>query len=668
MIAEIKKYTFLVHHRDYESLLKSLYEAGVMHIVEKRKFDENSAINNDIELLGKYKIAIKHLSRLVQSDKIPEETADPAEVLSAYEASVKEIEENKSRLEKLRSEASRAEPWGNFDDDTFKKLQGSGWSLSLFSCPQKSFKEDWNNVYTIEIIGRKTGRVYFAVIHREDEIPGVDADPEKIPERPASSVNAEIALYESRRAEIVAELNSMAPGWLKALENGTLSLINKIEYTGTAEQADKYADNNIYVLEGWVPAAEENKIKEIIDNSACYSFVSEPEKGEKIPVILVNNKFSALFEPISKLFALPDYRELDLTPFFAPFFVMFFGFCVGDAGYGLLFVLAGFIIKRRIKPGFRPFVTLAQYLGVATVIFGIVSGTFFGINLIDTGYKITDRSIINLNNDGVPQNVLTAMTGLKGQSFQTRAEYTIEVIKIVGDDAFKANKRAIIKNAESDFAILNTFRYLMQDSLSMFYLAIILGALQILFGMILKIVNISRQKGFKYSLSNVGWVLLIITLIVFKGGAVLGLVDPTRVRLLFNILIAVSGILIFLLNSPGLNVFLRIGSGVWDSYNVITGVFGDLLSYIRLFALGISSAILGFVFNDISLQLLSVPYVGWFFFLIILLIGHSLNVFMATLGGFVHPMRLTFVEFYKNAGFTGGGIEYKPFKNKTIND
>jgi V/A-type H+-transporting ATPase subunit I len=129
-------------------------------------------------------------------------------------------------------------------------------------------------------------------------------------------------------------------------------------------------------------------------------------------------------------------------------------------------------------------------------------------------------------------------------------------------------------------------------------------------------------------------------------------------------MLGLSGVLIFLLNSPGINVFLRIGSGIWDSYNVITGVFGDLLSYIRLFALGISSGILGFVFNDISLPLLSVPYVGWLFFIIVLLIGHSINIFMATLGGFVHPMRLTFVEFYKNAGFTGGGIEYKPFKIK----
>ena len=114
------------------------------------------------------------------------------------------------------------------------------------------------------------------------------------------------------------------------------------------------------------------------------------------------------------------------------------------------------------------------------------------------------------------------------------------------------------------------------------------------------------------------------------------------------------------LNKPGASVFSRIGGGLWDSYGMVTGLFGDLLSYIRLFALGISSAILGFVFNDISLQLLEVPWIGWLLFLIILVAGHSINLFLAVLGGFIHPMRLTFVEFYKNAGFEGGGKEYKP--------
>lgn len=108
-------------------------------------------------------------------------------------------------------------------------------------------------------------------------------------------------------------------------------------------------------------------------------------------------------------------------------------------------------------------------------------------------------------------------------------------------------------------------------------------------------------------------------------------------------------------------MIVSVFSGLYDVYNMITGVFGDLLSYIRLFALGISSAILGLVFNQIAAQFLGGSFFSYIPFIIILIIGHGLNIFLASLGAFVHPLRLTFVEFYKNAGFVGGGKQYKPF-------
>ena len=131
--------------------------------------------------------------------------------------------------------------------------------------------------------------------------------------------------------------------------------------------------------------------------------------------------------------------------------------------------------------------------------------------------------------------------------------------------------------------------------------------------------------------------------------------------------LGVGGVLVFFFNNPDKNVFARVGLGIWDSYGVVTGIFGDLLSYIRLFALAMSSSILGFVFNAISLQLLNIPYIGWLFFILLLAAGHTLNLLLSALGSFVHPMRLTFVEFYKNAGFAGGGKEYKPFSKLTTN-
>ena len=127
----------------------------------------------------------------------------------------------------------------------------------------------------------------------------------------------------------------------------------------------------------------------------------------------------------------------------------------------------------------------------------------------------------------------------------------------------------------------------------------------------------------------------------------------------------VAGLLIFVLNNIRRNVFINIGAGLWDSYNMLTGLLGDTLSYIRLFALGISSAVLGLVFNDLAMNMSpDIPGLRQLTMLIILLFGHSINLFMAGLGSFVHPMRLTFVEFYKNAGFEGGGKKYQPYKKR----
>lgn len=667
MIAEVKKYIFLVYRDDYENLLDRLREAGVVHIVRKRSPDERSHVSREMRFLKQYRTILRKLSETSSAEKPVENPQSPREVVNDYESLVVEAEELNHRLALLRSEEERARPWGDFDPGAVDKLGGSGWQISLFVCHEKKFNRKWNDRYAIEVIARERGKVYFAVVHKDVEVPEIKAEHQDLPARGANAVRAEITECENRLNEINDLIKTKAPYWIYSLKKGIDDLLSSFEYTETAEQADRYAEDNLYVLEGWIPADEEGKIQQIIAETDCYGFVTEPEPGEKIPVILRNNKFAALFEPISKLFALPDYRELDLTPFFAPFFMLFFGFCLGDAGYGLIFIIAGFIVKRKVDKKLKPVITLAQYFGIATVLMGLVSGTFFGINLIDSGYTLTEQSVIQMKKERVPDNLISALKPIKDVHFKTRQNFSDEVEKLAGPQLFRQYKKSILKNAEPDASILKSVRHYMLDSLNMFYLAIIIGALQIIFGMILRIVNISKMQGFKYSLSTIGWVLLILTLVVFNMGSATRLYNTSSLKPLYYGLLIISGILIFFMNNPGKNILSQAGKGLWDSYGVITGIFGDLLSYIRLFALGISSSILGFVFNQISTQFLNVPYIGWLLFVILLLVGHTLNIAIATLGSFVHPMRLTFVEFYKNAGFTGGGIEYKPFKLKNKN-
>lgn len=664
MVAEIRKYTFVIYHQDYDNLLQKLMEAGVVHIVTKTELGECKSVIDDMALLRRYKKAMRQLSSAVPGTVPSEAMKDTDTVLAGLESAFTEIDEAERRLEVLIPEAEKAEPWGDYDPETLRKISDAGWDLSIFSCNMSDFRKKWRDEYNLEEITQKGDMVYFAIIHRKEEVPEIDAARLKLPERRYSEVFREIASNEEKIKKERSWIRENAGTLLATLNKGTDDTINRIEYLGTAEQAEKHAEGNLCILEGWVPVSEENKVEEVINSSDCYALVSKPAVNDQIPVILKNNRFATLFEPISRLFSLPDYRELDLTPFFAPFFMLFFGFCLGDAGYGLFFVVGGFLIKRRIKKEYRPIISLGQYFGVAAIVLGLLSGSFFGLNLIDSGYKVSDNSVAEMRDRGVPERIIYRLTEIKDQNFRKRESFTAEAVRIIGENDFSAYRKDILKSTESDLPLVRSVRSYMFDSMNLFYLALILGGLQIIFGMILKVVNIIRLMGFKYSLSTIGWIILVFSVVILKGGPAIDLISEEKTAILFKLLLIISAILIFIFNSPDLNIFSRVGIGLWESYTIVTGVFGDLLSYIRLFALGISSSILGFVFNQMSLQVLSVKYVGWLLFILLLIFGHSLNIVIATLGSFVHPMRLTFVEFYKSAGFKGGGIEYKPFRFK----
>ena len=274
------------------------------------------------------------------------------------------------------------------------------------------------------------------------------------------------------------------------------------------------------------------------------------------------------------------------------------GLCLGDSGYGLFLFLAATLYRmfaKNISATMKPILSLIQILAASTFFCGMLTGTFFGVSLYD----------IN-----------------------------IPFLQYMKDHLF-------------------------MDNNAMFQLSLILGVIQILFGMILKAVNQAIQFGFKYAVATIGWIVLLISCGV---GFMLPEVMPLGGTVHLCIL-GVAAVMIFLFNSPGKNVFMNIGLGLWDSYNMATGLLGDVLSYVRLFALGLSGGILAGVFNSLAVGMSpDNVIVGPIVMVLIFVIGHAINMFMNVLGAMVHPMRLTFVEFFKNSGYEGGGKEYKPFK------
>jgi len=660
MITPMKKHTFLVFHREYMEFLEQLGSLGVLHVIERGEADQDDKLDHKEARLARIQDVLDLLQTIEKEfDKVPRVHPKALEADDMVRE-VEQVEENidllKHQIEEIRKEKEKFEPWGDYDPDVIRSLEESGYVPWLLKCSARQFNPAWEEREDLYLISKEGGYMHLLLLAKPGEEPGMEAEYHRPPDRSLKEIVRELESLESQKDALREKLAGMARTVPKLLDEPIKQLESEISLMQVYHETRKASGDALMILEGWVPEKSEKQVSQLAEEMHAVNLVTAPEEGEHPPVELRNGRFSKLFEPISKLFDLPAYGEMDLTPYFAPFFMLFFGFCLGDAGYGVFFILFATILKFRVKKELKPILSLTQYLGVATILFGLLSGTFFGVNLIDSGYTLTASSIEQIQGEEMPAGLVAELRTLEGEYYGSREDFSAAVGSAIGEDAMQQYDVTILKSAEAGIPLVSKFRHLIQDSLSMFYLALLIGGVQIIFGIFIKIFNITRQKGFKYALSTLGWFILILTLIL--NATLLG---ENAGRYVFYGLLGGSGILIFFLNNPGKNIFAQFGAGIWDSYGMVTGIFGDLLSYIRLFALGISSAILGFVFNDISLQLLNIPYVGWLFFLVLLLAGHSINLFLATLGGFIHPMRLTFVEFYKNAGFQGGGKKYQPF-------
>ena len=281
-------------------------------------------------------------------------------------------------------------------------------------------------------------------------------------------------------------------------------------------------------------------------------------------------------------------------------------FCMGDAGYGIILMLLSLYLKKHdiLNMGLNKHHKLVFFLGLVTFVVGLILGTFFGINLPDQAW--------------VPEGVKKFM--VKGT--------------IMGFDA-------------------------------QMVLAVAVGVFHLIVAMTIKAICKTKQTGFRANVSCWGWLLVIVGGIIIAALALLGVMDSSVTKIVIIIVGVLAALSIYVFNTPGRNPLLNIGSGLWETYNMASGLLGDALSYIRLYALGLAGGMLGGAFNNVAgmIKALPVPGVNWLGFILILLLGHALNLAMSCLGAFVHPLRLTFVEFFKNSGYEGKGAKYNPLKS-----
>ena len=591
MITAMKKYTFLVFHRDYEAFLTELREAGVVHVTQRAA---GLAEDADMQALIARRAELQHILKQGAPDQLIQEQADLEQRIAA-----------------TLKEQARVAIWGDFSSKTIAQLSEAGYTLHYYSCPKSKFDAEWGIQVT-----ENGGLIYFVTVGDNS---AVTEDATEITlTKSAAELQADLDGLNGLLAAQKARIEAWALANISQLKDELKSVEQQIDWKEVTLNTESGADGALCILEGFCPVDNTAALDERLNAlpAALYYESEDPQPEDATPIKLHNNWFVRLFEPLTGMYGWPNYNEFDPTPILGPFFLLFFSLCIGDAGYGLLLILVGYLIhKGKLKiemfDGMGPII---MALGVGSTVIGYLMGGFFGINIFQAEWMPSWAKVVMFNNLG---------EGTTGKFMVAGQPYDVMMV-----------------------------------------LAILIGVVHICLAMVIKAIVYTKRFGFKENVSTWGWLLLILGGLITAVLAGLELLTPKVTNIVLICIGAISALGIYIFNKPGRNPLINIGAGLWDTYGMATGLLGDVLSYIRLYALGLAGGMLGMAFNQLGAMVLGdTPNVGtWIGFILIVTFGHVLNLLMACLGAFVHPLRLTFVEYFKNSGYEGSGKKYKPFK------
>ncbi len=423
-------------------------------------------------------------------------------------------------------------------------------------------------------------------------------------------VNSRQDEIQKEQAELAEKAAQLAKDRLKLqiLSDHHENLHGRIHTESTAPATD-----HAIFLEGWVKKREYNKLEKLVATfQACDIVPIEAGQDEEVPVEIDNGPMSQPFETVTRLYGMPAASDIDPTAFLAPFFAIFFGICLTDAAYGLIMIAFLWWLLRKIK-GDKKFVMMLIFCSITTVIAGALTGGWCGDMIQKFGFF----------NGGTPD---------------------------VADTVFEKIRLRLMW-----FDPLEKPMYFFNISLG-------LGYLQIITGVFIGFMHKLRRGDVKDAIfDHLSWFIWLNSLAVF-GLAKAGMFGKNMAWLgtVAGVIAIIPALMIILFSEREGNWGARIGMGI---YNVFSTVFyvGDVLSYIRLMALGMVTAGFGMAINEIVRTLMAGGVAGWIGGAIIFVGGHLFNIANSALGSFVHSMRLQFVEFFTKF-MTGGGKQFDPLK------
>jgi len=633
------KKLFLISHRKYrEEILVLLRKIGIVEIEFKPEdITEKPALAGIKELLEKVNFVFNFLKEFTSLPKVEKTIVSQKRIDSAiktffdnelYTKSIilkSELEKAQQDIEKNKTIVSLLKPWEEMNIKFSDLEESENVKYFIVSSKPKDFKQLKNKLKTNlwEIIWKKETKdtIYFVVAVMKNEEKNIlesfrnlnitlhnfemiGNNISKTPIEIISDLTKEINLKQKQITEIKKDLQYITENYLHDI----LILHDHFSELFKLKSAQGKIENTLEtsIIEGWIPSESETFLKKEIFSisNAVEIYTREPYKDEKPPTLLKNQPIVSGFEFLTILFDRPQYTEFDPTPFFAPFFTVFFALCVSDIFYGLIAtitsIIALYILSKKVyikkDSGIYKIFKVMFFCGIFTMICGIMTDSFAGF--------------------GISNN-------------------------------FKQLKKFILVNP-------------LQEPVKMLLLSLLLGIIQLIFGMVIKIFKCLKLKDYITVIDQLLWIFLFICAVPLGYKFMFGGNVPDTIFNLVNKIFPIIGISFFIF------VFCRrLFSKPMECISTvfgITGLFGDTMSYSRIFGLALSGCAIAQIINQ-GVVSLGKSFIGIFFALLLFVFGHTVNFLMNCLGAFVHSARLQYLEFFSKF-FEGGGRPFNPFSEE----
>jgi V/A-type H+-transporting ATPase subunit I len=639
MIVPMKKVSLVVLNKERKDALLQLKKVGVVHLEQIDGSSEQlslykEASNNAVAanaILSDIKVAKK------KSFSSAVKTLSNDEVVAKCKHVIDISDKKKKLLEEIASDAAEIERfanWGQVDIEDFAYLKEKGISFKMYEIPEDKYGLIDEKVTTI-CVNRIKKIVRFLLIDASEDRPeGLPPEAFEVP-MPVLSTKDLAKRVEDNEAEIskIEEELKSETVYISQIQNFKSNLESDIQfetiYSGMGqENSGKTTD--LAWLTGYVPIDSFDKLKDCVTKNSWAMAASDPTEEDNVPTKLKNNKFVSLIYPLTDfLGTVPGYHEYDISGWFLLFFCVFFGMIFGDGGYGLLVTIASLVLVLKSlfqKKSVSPLMGLLLLLGLSTVAWGTVTCTWFGLKPEQLPAWLTSLSITPISNAAgsdyrlyLPWNTEVGLT--TGQNLQIFC-FTLAFLQLS-----VAHLKGMARNRKS-LKVLGEFGSLLQIW-GMFYVVLSMVVSSALFPLGLVVNNIP-----------VGTIAIALV----GGGFALS----------------------FIFSNYEGNIGASILESCKNIISVLLGVvnvFSDIVSYIRLWAVGLAGSAISNTVNEMAGPLLG-HAITFIAFVALIAFGHGLNMVLNLLSVIVHGVRLNTLEFSTHLGMSWSGFKYNPFAEK----